>query len=258
VSTSSPVRLAWAVAVAVAFVLALSGCGGSSPDTTDGPTTSFRYLVDPLEPGTGFIQLGPNRYPFDGVICATGPVESDPEGSTRVFGVYANFEVDGALAAVALTRYHNEIHGKTNSVPTLTETALIQMQGHDEIKGLSAKRFQIVGERTWQDPNDPSATKPLITRSGDRYEARGTFAPVNADAVTSSTTPPGSAAAAGASDAVVGEVAARCPAASTATSAAPTTQPSGSPSTTTPPSGTPGSTTPPTGTPGSTMTASSR
>lgn len=203
----------WWFAVAVTLVLVATGCTGSSGGEADQPTTSFRYLVDPLEPGTGFIQLGPNRYPFDGVICATGAVKSDPEGSTRIFGVYANFEVDGTLAAVALTRYHNEVRGKTNSIPTLTENALIQMQGDNEVRGLSAKRFQVVGERNWQDPNDPTARSALITREGDRYDAKGTFAPLNADATTS-TTARGTAGSGAkeTSDAIVGEVSARCPA----------------------------------------------
>ncbi len=208
-------RAVLTVFVASALVLGCTGCAGSSGGAADETTTSFPYLIDPLEPGAGFIQLGPNRYPFDGVICATGPVASDPEGSTRIFGVYANFEVDGSLAAVALTRYHNEIHGKTNSVPTLTETALIQMQGDKEIRGLSAKRFQVVGEKNWHDPNDPSATKPLISRSGGRYEAKGIFAPVNADVDTSTTSRGSGSTTPGAGDSLVGEVAARCPAKST-------------------------------------------
>ena len=151
------------------------------------------------------------------MICAEGAVESDPEGSTRIFGVYANFEVDGALAAVALTRYHNEVIGKTNSIPTLTDTALIQMQGDGEIRGLSAKRFQVVGEKNWQDPQNPEATTELITRDGDRYDARGTFAPVNADVATETTV----AGAPAASDAIDGQVSARCgDAASTTTTVA--------------------------------------
>lgn len=194
------VRIA-SVAVALALVLVAPGCGGPSGDGEARPTTSFRYLVDPLKPGTGFVQLGQNRYPFEGVICASGPVKSDPEGSTRIFGVYANFEVDGALAAVSLTRYHNEVHGKIDTIPTVTDTALIQMQGKDEVRGLSAKRFQVVGDRVWQDPTDPNATKALITRSGDRYEAHGRFAPIGTQATEGSTTATGT----------VGEVAARCP-----------------------------------------------
>ncbi len=211
-------------------MVGLTGCAGSSGGATDETTTSFPYLVDPLDPGTGFIQLGPNRYPFEGVICATGPVKSDPEGSIRIFGVYANFEVDGSLAAVALTRYRNEIHGKTNSVPTLTETALIQMQGDKEIRGLSAKRFQIVGEKKWQDPNDATATTPLISRSGDRYEAKGTFAPVNADVETSTTSRGSGTTSSGSGDTVTGEVAARCPAKSTTTTSpgSPTSPPGSS------------------------------
>lgn len=211
------VRSWWLAAAVAALFVVVSGCSGPSGDTADGPSTSFRYLVDPLEPGNGFIQLGQNRYPFDGVICATGAVKSDPAGSTRIFGVYANFHVDGKLAAVALTRYRNEIHGKTDSVPTLTETALIQMQGDKEIRGLSAKRFQIVGANEWQDPDDPTATTALITHDGDRYDAKGTFAPVNADVTTSSTTTVAGGSRTGtgpgaAGDAIVGEVAARCPA----------------------------------------------
>lgn len=210
-------------AVVLVTTVVVVGCSGSSGEET-GPTTSFPYLVDPLEPGTGFIQLGENRYPFDGVICAEGAVESDPEGSTRIFGVYANFEVDGVLAAVALTRYHNEIIGEANSVPTLTDTALIQMQGDGEIRGLAAKRFQVVGAKSWQDPQDPTATTELITRDGDRYEARGTFAPVNPD-VGSDTTVAGAQAA----DAVAGQVAARCGDPDTTT----TTDPSALPPTST-------------------------
>lgn len=213
--------------VALAVTLVVAGCAGSSGDDAGQPTTSFRYLVDPLEPGTGFIQLGQNRYPFDGVICATGPVKSDPEGSIRDFGVYANFTIDSTLAAVSLTRYRNEIHGETNSVPTLTETALIQMQGDKEIRGLSAKRYQIVGARKWQDPNDPTATTPLITHTGDRYVAKGTFAPVNADVEASPTTTGSSVSAS--SDAVIGQVAARCPAESTTTTSSSGTDATGSP-----------------------------
>lgn len=187
----------WSAVLFAAAALIASGCSGSSGEDTTGPTTSFPYLVDPLEPGTGFVQLGANRYPFDGVICATGPVKSDPEGSTRIFGVYANFEVDGSLAAVSLTRYHNEVHDKIDTIPTVTETALIQMQGEGEVRGLSARRFQVVGAKKWTDPEDPTATTPLITRDGDRYEATGRFGALDGTDDTA--------------DATAGKIAARCP-----------------------------------------------
>lgn len=205
-----------------AFLVAgLSGCSGSSVPTSTGPTTSFPYLIDPLEPGNGFIQLGTNRYPFSGVICTEGPSKKDPPGSTRIFGVYANFTVDGSLAAVALTSYRNELHGATNSVPTITQTALIQMQAKTDVKGLSAKRFRVVGQANWQDPVDPSATSALITRKGDRYEARGLFGPVGDD--TTVTTVHGGTASAGSSSALRGEIAARCPAGGSSTSVPPST-----------------------------------
>lgn len=200
--------------VFVGLVL-LAGCAGSSGQPDTAPTTSFPYLVDPLEPGTGFVQLGPNRYPFDGVICASGPVKSDPPGSTRIFGVYANFKVDGSLAAVSMTSYRNEIKGRINTVPTITQTALIEMQGSGEIKGLAAKRFRVENQRNWQDPNDAKATGTLIVRTGDRYEAAGMFAALDAPVDTSAgvTSAPGSS-----SGATNGKIAARCPGESAATS----------------------------------------
>lgn len=201
------------LAVGLTAALLVSGCSGSSGEQTSGPTTSFPYLVDPVDPGTGFVRLGSNRYPFDGVICTEGPADNDPEGSTRIFGVYANFEVDGSLAAIALTRYRNEVHGRLDTVPTITETALVQMQGDGEVRGLSAKRFQVEGATRWQDPADPTATTPLIVRDGDRYRAAGRFGALNGDA-TEPTDPdagpdPGGSSGASGTD---GEIVARCPA----------------------------------------------
>lgn len=213
----APCRFRVVVGVFVSLVF-LAGCAGSSGQPETAPTTSFPYLIDPLEPGTGFVQLGPNRYPFEGVICASGPVKSDPPGSTRIFGVYANFEVDGNLAAVSMTSYRNEIRGRINTVPTITQTALIEMQGSGEIKGLAAKRFRVENQRNWQDPNDATAKGVLIVRTDDRYEATGMFAALDAPVDTSAgvTSVPGSS-----SGATSGKIAARCPGASAST----TTQP---------------------------------
>lgn len=211
------VRRAPVLALALVFAaLVATGCAGSSGNgTAGGPTTSFPYLIDPLEPGTGFVQLGKNRYPFSGVICATGPVKSDPPGSSRIFGVYANFHVDGALAAVSLTRYRNQMHGSIDTLPTVTETALVEMQGHDEVRGLSAKRFRVVGATKWQDPADPTATTALITRKGDRYDAEGTFSAVGTDTTSTTTARPGSSPPRSDDAGVAGRISARCPATST-------------------------------------------
>ena len=195
------------VGVGVAGLVAVAGCAGSSGQADDQPTTSFHYLINPLDPGSGFVQLGKNRYVFDGVICATGRVKSDPAGSVRVFGVYANFHVNGQLAAVSMTRYRNEVRGKVDTIPTLTETVLVEMQGDKEVRGLAASRYQIVGARKWQDRHDPSVTSALIVRTGDRYEAKGTFAPLGDD--TGSTSGTSTTTATGT---VLGDVAARCPA----------------------------------------------
>ncbi len=220
VTAPSP-RRGGLLACLAAVVLVVGACSGDSGDRESASTTSFPYLVDPVEPGAGFIELDGNRYPFEGVICASGPVASDPEGSTRRFGVYANFEVDGTLAAVSLTRYRNQESGLIETVPTLTDTALIRMQGDGEVRGLSATRFQIEGEKNWQDRNDPQATEPLITRDGDRYEAEGQFAAVNppSPATTEAGGESGSAEAVE-DPPVPGRVVARCPDPSTTTTAA--------------------------------------
>ncbi len=209
-------RVLWLV---VAAPLLVAGCSsGSSGADSARPTTSFHYLVNPLEPGHGYVQLGANRYPFSGVICATGPVKSDPEGSTRIFGVYANFHVDGKLAAVSLTRYRSAVHGSVDTIPTITDTALVRMQGKGEIRGLTAQRARVENRTKWQDVNDPSATTALITRKGDRYEAHGRFGPVGGD-----TTPQTSSTRPGAKTGTVGEIAARCPSSETTTTAATST-----------------------------------
>lgn len=185
-----------------------SSCAGSNPIAGDTqPTTTSKYLINPLEPGQGYVQLGANRYAFENVICATGPVKSDPEGSTRIFGVYANFTTGGKLAAVSLTRYRSEFVGKNRSVPTITDTAMIRMQGDGEVLGLKAQRARIVGQRLWHDIFDNAKTTQLITRKADRYEASGSFGPVDAAVVGDPTT----TTAASGSSLVRGEIAARCP-----------------------------------------------
>jgi len=183
-----------------------SSCAGSNPTAGDSPpSTSSKYLINPLEPGQGYVQLGTNRYAFDSVICATGPVKSDPEGSTRIFGVYANFTTGGKLAAVSLTRYRSEFVGKSRSVPTITDTAMIRMQGDGEVLGLKAQRARIIGQQKWHDIFDDTKSTQLIA---DRYEASGSFGPVDAAVVGDPTT----TTAASGSSLVRGEIAARCPA----------------------------------------------
>ncbi len=160
----------------------------------------MRLEVNPLEPGHGFVQLGGQRYPFDGVICSTGPLESDPSTSVRTFGSYANFTMDGSLYAVSLTRYENHA---PQAVPTVTDTALVRMQGDGEVRGLKAQRAQIIGSDTWGDVFDPTETKPLIDHANDRYDVDGTFGP-----------PDGST---GPDDLLAGTISMRCPAKGTTT-----------------------------------------
>lgn len=155
--------------------VACVGCGGSGGGSASEVSTTTPYVVDPLEPGQGFVELAGNRFAFDGVICGMGAAEGDPEGTARIFGVYANFELDGSRAGMELTRYHSAIRGEQDTVPTLTDVAAVRMQGDGEILGLEAKRFQVEGQRHWQDSNDPSATEPLITVEGDRYEVHAPF-----------------------------------------------------------------------------------
>lgn len=182
--------------VASVLVVVLAGCSGSSQDesTPAGPTTSSPYVANPLEPGHGFVQIGGSRTDFDGVICATGALASDPDDSVRRFGVYANFTQDGTLYAVSLTRYANNTKG---AIPTVTDTALVKMQGDNEVKGIKAQRALVQGQTQWGDPNDPDATTQLITHDGDRYEATGKFGDPSGTGTPK--------------DAVVGDIAMRCP-----------------------------------------------
>ncbi len=184
-------------AVLVVTAVVCVACSGSTAAPDPVSSTTFPYVVDPLEPGEGFVELAGNRYPFDDVMCAQGPAADDPEGTSRIFGVYVNFEVDGTTAGVELTRYRSEIHGEIDTVPTVTDVAGVRMQGDDEVIGLEAKRFHIEGERDWRDANDPTATTALITVEGDRYDVDAVFSAVGDDAA--SATP--------------GVIAARCPAA---------------------------------------------
>ena len=80
------VNLVLLAAVAATGLLA-AGCSGSSGDASP-PPSSTKFVVNPLEPGHGILQLGKSLYPFDGVICAKGPVPSDPKDTVRIFGVY--------------------------------------------------------------------------------------------------------------------------------------------------------------------------
>lgn len=191
-------RPSWKLSGVVAALLVAAGCSGSPSGADPEPVTTFPYVVDPLEPGHGFVELAGNRYVFDGVMCAQGAARDDPEGTRRIFGVYANFEVDGTPAGVELTRYRSELHERMDTVPTVTEVAGVRMQGEGEVLGLEAKRFLVEGQRDWQDPADPQARTPLIVVDGDRYEVDATFTGVGEDATGG--TP--------------GIVAARCPAGS--------------------------------------------
>lgn len=216
----------------LSLVVALTACSGSSGDTSP-PPTSTRFVVNPVAAGHGYLQLGKNQYPFDGVICSTGPVDSDPKDTIRDFGAYANFKLDGTLVVVSLTRYENRTQG---AVPTRTDTALVQMQGKNEVKGLKAQRAQVIGNSVWKDVYDPTAKGPLIVHRGDRYEAKGQFGPPDLGAVpkpgaTTTTTLPGT------SESTPGELVLRCP----AKSVSPTTIAGGSPT----PTGSPSSPPPP-------------
>ena len=206
------------IAAAVAVTGILAGCSGSSGDTS-APPSSFKYVVNPLEPGHGLLQLGPNQYPFDGVICASGPVASDPKGAVRDFGVYANFKLDDQLVAVSITRY--ESHPDGPAIPTITDTAQVQMQGKGQVKGLKAQRARIIGQSVWGDIYDPTAKGPLIVKTGDRYDAKGAFGPPDAGPLyvkgpTTTTT-----TLAGSSETISGELSARCPAKTATTTTAP-------------------------------------
>jgi hypothetical protein len=203
------------LATMAAIGLLAAGCSGSSGDASP-PPSSTKFVVNPLEPGHGILQLGKNLYPFDGVICAKGPVPSDPKDTVRIFGVYANFKLDGSLVAVSMTRYESHPKGVA-AVPTITETAQVQMQGKGEIKGLKAQRAQVIGQSQWGDIYDQSATGPLIVKTGDRYVAKGQFGPPDAGPLyvtgptTTTTTLPGT------SETTSGELSARCPAKSATT-----------------------------------------
>lgn len=153
-------------------ILGVPACSSGGGGRAAGPTTTVIPVANPLGPGEGYVQFGGERTAIDGVICATGVLDSDPEASVRVFGVYANFTLDGNLAAVSLTRYENH---DVNAIPTVTDTALIRMQGDGEVRGLKAQRANIIGEKAWADVYDPRASTPLITRDGDRYSVTGSF-----------------------------------------------------------------------------------
>lgn len=181
-----------------ALPLAACSSGGSTKST--GPTTTVLLEVNPLERGHGFVQLSGQRYDFDGVKCATGTLASDPEASQRIFGAYANFTREGSLFAVSLTRYEDHSVG---AVPTITDTALVRMQGEGEVRGLKAQRAQIIGKGGWGDVFDPTETTPLISHTNDRYDVSGTFGP-----------PDGTG---GPKDLVEGSIAVRCPATSATT-----------------------------------------
>lgn len=181
-------------ALTVAALLA-SGCSGSGGSKAAASTTSIKFSANPLAPGDGYVQLGGSRSTFSNVVCSTGRAKGDPSYATRVFGVYANFRLDGTLYAVSVTRYDSHPSG---SAPTITETALVEMQGEGEVKGARAQRAQVVGSNKWVDVHDPSASGPLVTKNGDRYTATGTFgAP---DSLSESQVAN-----------VQGEIAARCP-----------------------------------------------
>ena len=202
-------RLSFVLLAAIAATALIAGCSGSSDDASP-PPSSTKFVVNPLEPGHGILQLGANQYPFEGVICASGPLKSDPSDTVRDFGVYANFELDGSLVAVSMTRYENRSPG---AVPTITDTALVRMQGKDEVKGLKAQRARIIGNKNWGDVVDPTAKGPLIVKTGDRYDAKGLFGapdsgPLYDDGTptTTTTTLPGD------SEGLPGELSARWPA----------------------------------------------
>lgn len=203
------------VLAAVVVTALLAGCSGSSGDASP-PPSSTKFVVNPLEPGHGILQLGDHQYAFEGVICASGPVASDPKGAVRDFGVYANFYLDGSLVAVSMTRYESHPTGDL-AVPTITDTAQVQMQGKGEVKGLKAQRARVIGQSSWGDVYDPTAKGPLIVKTGDRYDAKGLFGPPDAGPiyVTGPTTT--TTTLASSSDTTPGELSARCPAKSTTT-----------------------------------------
>ena len=198
-----PTLLATLVTTCV-VVVTLAGCSGSSggSSTPAGPTTSTPYVANPLEPGHGFVQIGGQRYDFDGVICAEGPLKSDPKNTVREFGVYANFTQAGSLYAVSLTRYEDHSVG---AVPTVTDTALVRMQGVGEVKGLKAQRARVIGHDQWGDVYDPKATTELIVHTADRYEALGRYGSVDGNREN---TKPGTTPQTGTAE---GDVAMRCP-----------------------------------------------
>lgn len=188
-------RISRLVCALIVATLLASGCSGSGGSKSAASTTSIKFSANPLAPGQGYVQLGGSRSTFSDVICATGRAKGDPSYATRVLGVYANFRLDGTLYAVSVTRYESHPAG---AAPTITETALVEMQGEGEVKGARAQRAQVVGSNNWIDVHDPSASGPLITKNGDRYTATGTFgAPDNLSESQVAN--------------VQGEIAARCP-----------------------------------------------
>lgn len=204
------------LAVAVGM-LGMSAC--SSGDASPSATSRAKMPeANPLKPGTGYVQIGAQRTDFDKVICATGPVKTDPKGTIRQFGAYANFTLDGNLAAVSLTRYENR---DAKAIPTVTDTALIQMQGEGEVRGLKAQRANIIGQNVWSDVADDSASTPLIERDGDRYRATGKFG--SPDGLGAGETP------------TQGTIEMRCPAKTTSTTSTATDDGATAPSSTTTP-----------------------
>ena len=111
-----------------------------------------------------------------------GPREERPNYATRVWGVYGNGYTEGKLFTVELTQYHSD--GGTKGLPTVTDTALVRMQGGSKsepvVLGLRAQRARVENTDTWLDKLDPKATDELITRAGPRYVVDGKFGPDDA------------------------------------------------------------------------------
>jgi len=177
-------------AVALASALAVTGAAcSSSRHASLGPSpykvvTTTTAPAPTIKAGQGYLALSGHYFPYKVVACLEGPAKDDPNYATRVWGVYGNGYTEGKLFTVELTQYHSD--GGTKGLPTVTDTALVRMQGGSAtepvVLGLRAQRARVENSDTWLDKLDPKATDELITRVGPRYVVDGKFGPDDAQA----------------------------------------------------------------------------
>jgi len=187
VNRPSPHR--WATA-ALATVLAVAGAScSSSGHAALGPSpykvvTTTTVAPPAIKAGQGYLELGGHYFPYKVVACVQGAAKNDPSYATRVWGVYGNGYTEGKLFTVELTQYHSD--GGPKGLPTVTDTALVRMQGSSYGKpvvlGLRSQRARVETSDTWLDKLDPKATDELITQVGSRYVVDGQFGPDDSQA----------------------------------------------------------------------------